>query len=106
MTVNDGFDKAAVNHPERETLQVEQIGDVGQAILTLTRELWVVKDRLRILEVVLEAKGIDVTEAIDSFQPDEALASELAREGQALAARIVECLSGVIGLPASVSAHR
>ena len=71
-----------------------QIGDLGLAVLTLTRELWVVKDRMRILEAVLEEHGIDAHQAIERYQPDEALSAELAKEGEALAERIVSSLAG------------
>lgn len=88
------FDTAAINRPARETLADWQIGDLGLAVLTLTRELWVVKDRMRILEAVLEDHGIDARQAIERYQPDDALSAELARDGEALASRIVSALSG------------
>lgn len=87
-------DTAAINRPVRETLADWQIGDLGLAVLTLTRELWVVKDRMRILEAVLGDHGIDAHQAIERYQPDEVLSAELATEGEALAARIVSSLSG------------
>jgi hypothetical protein len=87
-------DTESINRPARDTMADWQIGDLGLAVLTLTRELWVVKDRMRILEAVLEDHGIDAHQAIERYQPDEALAAELAKEGEALAARIVSSLSG------------
>lgn len=87
-------DTASINRPARETLADWQVGDLGLALLTLTRELWVVKDRMRILEAVLEDHGIDAHQAIERYQPDEALSTQLAQDGEALAARIVSALSG------------
>lgn len=87
-------DNASINRPDRDTLQAWQMGDVGQAILTLTRELWVVKDRLRVLEAVLDDHGIDAHQAIERYQPDAAVAAELAEAGQALASRVIAALSG------------
>lgn len=88
------LDTASINRPARETLADWQVGDLGLAVLTLTRELWVVKDRLRILEAVLEDHGIDAHQAIERYQPSEALSAELAREGEVLAARVIGSLSG------------
>ena len=44
-----------------------------QLALTLARELWVVKDRLLVLEAVLASEGFaGLSARIDAFQPDEA----------------------------------
>ena len=82
------------NRPERVTLTPDQIGDVGQAVLTLARELWIVKDRLRVLEAVLDERGLEVHEAVERHQPDPALEQELAEAGKELAGRVVDALRG------------
>ena len=61
-------------------LQPDQLDDLGRSLLLLARELWVTKDRQRILEAVLEARGITVVEAIRDHQPDAALAADLKAE--------------------------
>lgn len=61
-------------------LHPDQIDDLGRAVLLLARELWVTKDRQRVLEAVLEERGIAVAEAIRDYRPDEALAAELKAE--------------------------
>ncbi len=55
-----------------------QVDDLGLALLTLARELWVTRDRQIVLEHVLEKHGL--IEDISAYQPDEALAARLAEE--------------------------
>ena len=74
-------------------LRPEDIDRLGQALLTLTGELWIVKDRLRVLEAVLQESGIVVPEAVDQFEPGEALQSELATDRTALIERILDTLA-------------
>lgn len=40
-----------------------------QLALTLARELWVVKDRLLVLEAVLSQQGTPLRELVDRYQP-------------------------------------
>jgi uncharacterized ferritin-like protein (DUF455 family) len=63
--------------PERRILKPEQIDDLGQAVLALTREVWLVTDRMLVLERVLEARGLSVTAEIDAFIPDAEFAADL-----------------------------
>ena len=87
-------DPRSFNRPERQALSAAQIDDVGQAVLTLTRELWIVKDRLRVMEAVLDEKGLDIHEAVERHEPDAALQEELEAAGKALAQRVTDALSG------------
>jgi len=82
------------NDPQRKTLDQTDVGDVGMAVLTLTRELCVLNDRVRVLEAVLAKKGIDVQDEINNFQPDEVLQKELNDQGQMLVKKVLEALSG------------
>jgi hypothetical protein len=74
------------------TLFPEQIDDLGRAVLLLARELWVVKDRQRVLEAVLEERGIDIVAAIRDFQPSGTLAAELEAERNRFASALVQTL--------------
>lgn len=51
---------------------------VGLALLTLMHELWVIKDRQMVTEALLQDHGL--LQALDSYQPDDALASRIATE--------------------------
>lgn len=73
-------------------LKPDQLDDLGRAILFLARELWVTRDRLAVLEAVLDARGLDVSAAVADFQPDAALAARLAAERKALVEGLVATL--------------
>jgi hypothetical protein len=73
-------------------LRPDQLDDLGHALLVIARELWVAKDRLRVLEAVLDAKGIDVSQAVARHQPDDALAAELAAERSRFVGAIMSAL--------------
>jgi len=79
--------------PARQFLGGDQIDDLGKALLVLSRELWVVKDRMAVLEKVLEKHGIPASE-IDGFQPDAAFEAELAAQRQHLIDMVLGALSG------------
>lgn len=82
----------------RKALQPEEIDKVGQALLTLASEVWALKDRQYVTEAVLKAKGIDISEEVDTFVPDAELEARLAAERQALVKKVVLDLTGEYGL--------
>lgn len=61
-------------------LQPGQIDDVANTLLVLARELWVVKDRQRVLEALLADNGIIAPGAVGDHQPGPALVAELETE--------------------------
>ncbi|MCE7796476.1 hypothetical protein LWE61_07860 [Sphingobium sufflavum] len=75
----------------RQILDPSRIDDLGEAIIALTRELWVVSDRQMVLEAVLAEAGVPV-ERIDRYQPDEAMAARLTARRQQLLDTILEAL--------------
>jgi hypothetical protein len=82
-------DPTSFNTPDRPSLTSDDVPALGEALLNLTRELWVLTDRVLVLEAVLEKQGISVRDAIDAFEPDEALAAELRKRGTALVAGVM-----------------
>jgi hypothetical protein len=48
-------------------------------VLEIAAELWVVRERVFILEAVLKQQGIDVTDAIESYAPNAEEAAALAK---------------------------
>lgn len=80
------------NLPDRETLANSDVGSLGLAILTLTREIWVLTDRMHVMEAVLANHNLDIREEIKRFQPDENMTSELRQESAALTERILSAL--------------
>ena len=87
-------DPRSFNLPDRTILPANSNDRLGLAILALTREIWVLKDRTMVLEEVLKTHGIDAACEIEAFQPDEARAKRLGAEGNAIIAAITEILSG------------
>lgn len=81
----------------RDALKPDDINKVGHAILTLAQELWAVKDRQMVTEKILKDKGIDISEAIDTFQPDAETEAQLAASRQALVKKIVTDLTADYG---------
>lgn len=79
--------------PARQFLGEGQIDKLGTAVLVLARELWVVKDRLAVMEKVLDKHGIPASE-FSAFQPDEAFEGELKAQRQQLIDAVVNALSG------------
>jgi hypothetical protein len=68
----------------------DQIDDLGLALITLARELWVTKDRQIVLESMLQKKGL--IDDVGSLQPDEALVAKLAEERT----RFINALNAVL----------
>ena len=92
--MNEETNPTAFNRPERDILKDTDINGIGQAVITLTKEIWVLTDRLHVMEAVMADNGIDISEQIKTYQPDEALQSKLKAENQALIERVLSALSG------------
>ncbi len=82
------------NQPNRPTLTADDMPGVGQAVLTLTHELYVLIDRVAALEAVLKRHGLNVGEEIESFKPDAEQQERLNERGRALVARVTNALAG------------
>jgi hypothetical protein len=80
------------DHTEpRQILDSSRIDDLGEAIIALTRELWVLSDRQAVLEAVLGEAGLPI-EQVDRFQPDEAMLALLAARRQVLLDNVLTAL--------------
>jgi hypothetical protein len=80
------MDETSLPAHGRTILAPAQVDEVAQALLALCREVWVVSDRLYVLERVLERRGLDLREAVDQFQPDAHERAEL----EALRRRLID----------------
>ena len=74
-------------------LKADDIDQLGQALLTLTKELWVLRDRQRILEAALADAGLLTAAAIDSYEPSAELKAALRTERQQLIDTVLDSLS-------------
>ena len=82
------------NSPDRPTLTADDMPGVGQAVMTLTHELYVLIDRIAALEAVLERHGLNVSEEIEAYKPNEEQQERLNQRGRALVARVTNALAG------------
>jgi hypothetical protein len=62
-------------------------------ILALGAELWVVKDRLSLLEQVLKRKGIETSALIDELAPHPDRAADVQRDREAFMERLFRILT-------------
>ncbi len=82
-----GSDKTAA----RRILPESRLDDLGEAIIALTREIWVLTDRQAVLEAVLAEQGIDMSK-VDSYQPDAAMSAALDARRQRLIDNVLVAL--------------
>lgn len=90
-------DPKSFNQPNRKTLSEFDVQGIGDAVLTLTQEIWVLTDRLAVMEAVLAKRGIDISAEIDAFQPDEKMKAALDERGKQLVANVANALAGISG---------
>ena len=82
------------NKPKRQMLGVDQLDDIGMALVALMREVSVVNDRLMLVEHVLAQKGIDVSAEIERLEPDEALQKKLDEASSKIISSVIGTLAG------------
>ncbi|MCG8440966.1 MAG: hypothetical protein MI723_04070 [Caulobacterales bacterium] len=91
------IDPRSFNHPDRPTLSETDVAGLGAALLALTQEVWVLTDRLAVMEAVLARRGVDIRADIEAFEPDAEMQAELNARGKALVERVVGALAGAAG---------
>ena len=74
-------------------LRAVDMDRLGQALLTLTKELWITKDRLRTLEATLVDSGTLTPNAVTRYQPNEELSLELNNERAQLINQLLDTLT-------------
>jgi hypothetical protein len=77
---------------EHDYLVRRRVEDLAQAYLSLASELWITKDRIAVLEHVLERHGIPAATAVDAVQPEGELKARLDRMRKQWAERIAGAL--------------
>ncbi|MBT8422363.1 MAG: hypothetical protein KJP03_04515 [Gammaproteobacteria bacterium] len=75
-----------------KNLQPADLDRLGKALITLAQELWVVKDRQRVLEAALAENGITTSELLDGWEPDAALSATLEKDRAALIDSLLNAL--------------
>ena len=74
-------------------LKPEDIDKLGDALIALTHEVWVLRDRQKVLERLLADAGVLTPDAVQAFQPDDSLNAELSAEREALINNVLRALS-------------
>jgi hypothetical protein len=55
----------------------DNVDDLGRMVTALLTELWITRDRLAVLERLVEEKGVVLPGEIDDYIPDAAFEAEL-----------------------------
>lgn len=76
----------------RRILSPNQLDQLAEALLALTGEVWILTDRLAVLEAVLASHGIDAQAEIDRFAPSPEMETALSAKRDKLIATILAAL--------------
>lgn len=78
-----------IDRSQKHYLSTDDVDQLARQNTQLMTELWIVKDRLAVLEAMLVEKGLLDAEVIDDNPPEGALAEKLDRERERFIRRIV-----------------
>lgn len=77
-----------VDRPERPYLGQKELDDVMRMNTELLAELWILRDRVTVLEHLLQEKNLLDRQVLNDYVPQGELAKELERERAALVQRV------------------
>lgn len=69
-------------------------------MVELTAEVWVLRNRLQILEKVAAEQGLELSSRIEAYVPSPAEAEQFATERQQMIANVLRALEAEFGVPA------
>jgi len=78
-----------MSDPNETTVTVE---DLGLALLSLSRETWVLKDRMMMLEDILQQSNVVSVDKIKGYVPTAARQAEIDKACHAMMADILESI--------------
>jgi hypothetical protein len=78
----------------RRILSEDQLDDLGEAILSLTREIYVITDRQLVLEAVLAKQGVDLSE-LEQFEPPPEVQAKIDAKRDAMLTNLFRALKVV-----------
>ncbi len=85
----------SADHAPEQTFFADPSLDRAMAmIMTLAAELYVVKDRLHALEVLLRQRGALEDGALDRYEPDAAERARIEAERRAYVGALMQCVLG------------
>ena len=74
--------------PERSYLGSNDLDALARFNTELLSELWILRDRVRVLEHLLTQADVIAADAVDRFEPPEDLSAALLKERDELVARV------------------
>ncbi|HJP04110.1 MAG: hypothetical protein QF483_02670 [Gammaproteobacteria bacterium] len=74
-------------------LRADDLDSLGKTLITIAKELWVTKDRQKILEAALAEAGVMAPDAVDRYQPDDELDGRLKSERAEFIEQVLGALS-------------
>lgn len=88
------IDPKSFNTPEVSAFGPNKIDDLGRAVVTLTKEVCVLADRLAVLEAKLEKAGVASVDELDTWEPDEATQARIDARMGAIIKAVLKEMSG------------
>lgn len=82
------------NTPDTQIMDERHVDNLARAVLSLTREVAVLTDRVMVIETLLEREGVVSVEAIDTFQPDEAFQKRVDGAMATITSGVIAALQG------------
>jgi hypothetical protein len=70
------------------------VDNLARALLSLTREVAVLADRVLVLETLLERAGVLPSQAVDTFQPDATFQQRVDAMVAAISGGVIAALQG------------
>lgn len=74
--------------PDRSYLSSKELDAIMRTQTELLSELWILRDRVQVLEHLLEKANVLKPDAIDEFEPPPELTDKLQQDRDALVARV------------------
>ncbi len=75
--------------PDKPYLADQSLDDLARMHTETLSELWILRDRVLVLEHLLEQAGVIAPDAVSTLQPDDALTEKLKQDRDAMVARVV-----------------
>ena len=87
-------DPREYNTPDGQIMGEAHVDNLARAVLTLTKEVAVLTDRVMVLETLLEQQGVVTSDAVDAYQPDEAFQKRADAAVAAISGGVIAALQG------------
>lgn len=85
-----------ISEIERQILDPGDVDRLGEMLLSLSREIWVLIDRMAVMEKILAENGLDISGQIDAYEPSPAFAAELAGRRKVLIGEMLRTMNTAI----------